>query len=87
MQMLGNRVAIEVLNKSTDKKSFLQMPDDSFNTGRVRYLGPECAGLEVGQLVLFGNQRESVKVEGMEFLIMEDSNVFGILNGEKGSDK
>ena len=86
MQMLGNRVAVEPLIKSKSSGGLLQMPDDSHNTGKVKFIGPECIGIEVGQTIFFGNQREPVKVNGNEFIVMEDSNVFGILDEEKDQE-
>ena len=83
MRMLGNKVAIQSLAKSIEKKGLLQMPEDSFNTGKVKFIGPDCKGLELGQVVCFGSQRETVKVNGEEFIIMESDNIYGILNGEE----
>lgn len=87
MQMLGNRVAVELLSKTKESGRLLQMPDDSHNTGKVKYLGPDCKGLEIGQTICFGNQREPIKLKGTDLIIMEDSNIFGILNEEETKNK
>ena len=64
MKMLDNKVAIEVLKESAKKGGLLHIPEDNFNAGKVAFMGPECKDIEVGQLVCFGPERETIKSNG-----------------------
>lgn len=85
--MLGNRVAVQSLSKSRKNDGLIKMLDDSHNTGKVMYVGPECESIEVGQVICFGNQREPVKVNGEDLIVMETTNIYGILDGEEVKNK
>lgn len=80
--MRGNKVAIQSLHKSRGGGgALLTIPDDSFNTGRIKFLSPNCdKDLEAGLVVCFGTEREIVKIDGEELLIMDQSNIFSIID-------
>jgi co-chaperonin GroES (HSP10) len=85
IQMLGNKIAIEAIDKIKKKNenALLVMPDHDDSTGVIRHLGEEYAGkLLVGQKVCYGTSRQKVRISGQDLIIMEPDNIFAILDSE-----
>lgn len=84
-QMLGKRVGVEKLSKTAKSNSFIAMPDDASAVGFVRYVGDEVENskLVVGAKVYFGKNRHELKMDGVDILVMDEDNVYAIVNEDK----
>lgn len=83
VKMRGNKIAIESMTKVRKKQegSLLHIPDTNDCTGVVKYVGDRYDGdLREGQVVCYGDQRTRVKIVGEELEVMDDSNIFAIVD-------
>jgi hypothetical protein len=81
VQMRGKRVGVEKLGKSSsDPKSLFAMPEDTSAVGIIRYVGSDLKDpdLKVGTKVYFGDQRQQMKIHGIDILVMEETNVLAV---------
>jgi co-chaperonin GroES (HSP10) len=53
------------------------MPDDSNSVGVIKYVGDALADsdLKVGTKVYYGNQRQTITIDGVTILVMEETNI------------
>ena len=92
---LHDRVVIERIDPEAKTAGGIIIPDTAMEKpqqGKVVGVGPggrDEAGklipidLEVGDRVLFGKwSGTEVKIEGVEYLIMEESDVMGVIEGK-----
>lgn len=85
--MLGNRIAVESVNKTKNENSLLVMPDTS-NTGIIKYIGEDYDGtLKLGQKVCYGTTIHKARIAGQDLIVMDPVNVFAILGSESKGEK
>lgn len=84
VRMLRNLLGVEKVNKSKKEAgSLFANVDVTFNTGIVKYVGEDLAGkFSVGQKVIIGNKREEVRINADEIMVMEETNVFAVVEDE-----
>jgi chaperonin GroES len=64
------------------QEGLIVLPKEKLFSGVVKALGPKCSALAVGDHVLFGEHSgQIVKHEGEEYLMMNESDVIGVLHG------
>jgi len=82
IKMRGKRVGVEKVGKSTKKDAFLAMPDDSSSVGIIRFIGDALTDtdLKVGDKIHFGKNRHEIKIEGKDILVMDEDNVYAVVN-------
>jgi co-chaperonin GroES (HSP10) len=88
IHMRKNLVAVSKLGKPSKKSSLDELvvtPETAEAQGVVRYKGPEVEDLLVGQKVFFGNKRHELRLNGEDVLVMEESNIYAIVE-ESGSE-
>lgn len=76
--MQNEKIAVEKLGKHVNKNSLFTVVDDVFSTGLIKYTH-DNSKFKIGQKIIFGVQREPTRIEGVELLVMHDSNVIAIL--------
>lgn len=77
----GKKVAIQKLKKQEKKETsfYVDVSQDEF-LGIVKHVGAEAsADIKIGQRVYFGNVYHPIKIDGLDVLIMDDTNVLAIL--------
>jgi co-chaperonin GroES (HSP10) len=87
ISLLGTLVGVEELkNSNKESTGAFVLPEMAENLGIVRYVGeglpPSQGPLRVGDKVYFGSKRETVRMKGVDILIMEYTNVIGIVEEE-----
>lgn len=83
--MRGKRVGVEKLTKSVSTAaSLFAMPEDTFSMGIIKYVGDGLvdSDLKVGMKVHFGDQRQPMKMSGVDILVMEETNVLAIVQDD-----
>lgn len=84
VRMLGTLVGVEKLGKSSKKQGegLFASVDVTHNLGIIRYLGASICedGLKVGMKVYIGNQREEVRMEGVDIMVMDQKNIIAIVD-------
>lgn len=81
VKLRGNRVAIEK-NKKADKSTnqFMVLPDSEEFLGIIRHVGESVStDLKVGQKVYFSTNHQRSRISGVELCIMEDKEVYAIV--------
>ena len=80
---LADRVLIEPAAAETKTASGIIIPDNSKEKpaqGEVVAVGKKAEDVKAGDKVIFGKYSgQEVKVEGVEYLIMKEEDIFGIL--------
>lgn len=81
LKLRGNKVCVERLKKQSKQENQLfVMPDTNDSVGIIRYVGEGISeDLVVGQKVYFGDKLHNLRMAGQDLLVMEDSNVFVIV--------
>jgi co-chaperonin GroES (HSP10) len=89
IQMLRNLVGVEKLGKSSKRQSgtLFAETEVTHNLGIIRYIGEQVENLRIGQKVYIGNQREEIRMEGSDIMVMEVSNVIAIVEDSNGEDQ
>ncbi len=85
IQLLGKRVAVEKLKKSSNKNDgFLVMVESEEFLGIVKYVGTGSGQvmLSVGQKVYFGTKFQLVRMAGSEVCVMDEENVLAVIKDE-----
>lgn len=80
--MLRNLLGVEKLGKPSKKNAGdLFAPVEAIhNIGIIRYIGEELQGkFSEGQKVYVGNQREELRMDGTDIMVMEEKNVIAIV--------
>lgn len=83
--MLRNLVGVQPLNKSNHRQEgeLFVKAESSFNMGTVQFVGEDLLQkFSVGQKVYVGNQREQIRMEDMDIMVMEEKNVYAIVSEE-----
>ena len=81
LKMLRNLLGVEKLQKSNGKVegSLFASADVGFNAGIVKFVGEELQGkFSPGQKIYFGVQREEIRVDGKDLMVMEEKNVYAL---------
>lgn len=82
VRMLRNLLGVEKLTKSsqkTEKKLFADV-EVTHNMGIVKYVGEELKDkFKPGQRVHVGNVREEIRIDGQDIMVMEEKNVFAVV--------
>jgi co-chaperonin GroES (HSP10) len=87
--MMRNLVGVEKLGKASRKSSgeiFAQV-EATHNVGVIRYLGVDVTGLKVGSKVYVGNQREEIRMNGADIMVMEVSNIIALVEDSNEETK
>lgn len=82
IKMLRDLIGVEKAGKSSSKQTgtlFAQV-DVTHNVGVIRYIGEGVQGkFSVGQKVYIGNQREEIRMDGADIMVMKEDNVVAIV--------
>ena len=80
IQMRGNRVGIEQLKASAKSNSVFSLPEDSNASGVIRFLGSSLTNsdLKLGMKVYYGTKRQTMTIDGMSILVMEEDNIVAV---------
>lgn len=83
VQPLNDRVLVKRLEEENKTAAGIIIPDNSKEKpaqGEVVAVGKKAEDLKAGDKVIFGKYSgQEVKVEGVEYLIMKEEDIFGIL--------
>lgn len=88
--MRGKKIAVEKLGKASSKvDSVFHMPDDASAVGYIRYLGTDLkeSDLKIGMKVYYGKNRHELKMDGIDVLIMEEDNIYAIVEEDSEKEK
>jgi co-chaperonin GroES (HSP10) len=80
--MLRNLIGVEKLGKQSKKNAgdLFAPVEVTHNIGVVRYVGEELSSkFTVGQKVYCGNQREEIRMDGADIMVMQEANIFAIV--------
>jgi len=89
VRMLQQRVLLEPLEEPKVQTGNLVVPDTvAKNLGRAKIVSVDEGKLRVGDVVLYDTrQGMTCSLEGEEYVIVHESNVFAVLGQQKGSKK
>lgn len=89
VQMRGKRVGVEKLGRASNTKTLLAMPEDASAVGTIRYVGKDVqdSDLKVGTKVYYGKDRHELKMNGQDILVMDEDNIYAIVEDSDGEDK
>ena len=80
---LGDRLLVQRVEESNTTASGIIIPDNAKekpSKGKVIAVGSEVEDINVGDTVVFGKYSgNEIILDGTEYLIMESSDIFGIL--------
>lgn len=87
--MRGKRIGVEKLGRSSNTKSLIAMPEDASAVGTIRYVGKDIldSDLKVGTKVYYGKNRHELKMNGQDILVMDEDNIYAIVEDSDGEDK
>lgn len=86
--MRGNKLGVEKLGKSDRKNSYIYVPESTENLGLIKYIGSNVSpDLSVGMKVFYGDQRTRITIAGSEVEVMEDSNIYAIVEDSNDEAK
>lgn len=88
--MLRNLLGVEKLGKPSRRAAgeIFASAEVTHNIGVIRYIGEDLTGkFTVGQKIFVGNQREEIRMDGQDIMIMEESNVFAIVEASDEETK
>lgn len=80
IKMVNKKIGVEKLGKSSKKidNSFLAMIEVVDNLGIIRF-SFEGSQFPVGTKVYYGSKREEVRMNGKDIQIMDEENIFAIV--------
>ena len=81
IKMLRNLLGVEKLAKSSGRSEgqLFAQAEVGFNTGIILHVGEELEKkFSVGQKIYFGAQREEIRIDGKDVMVMEEKNVFAL---------
>lgn len=70
--------AVKIGKHEDEEMSMLSMPNVSQNLGEIKFLASDIKELKVGDKIYFGNQREQIRMAGMDVMIMKLDNVYAV---------
>jgi chaperonin GroES len=80
---LGDRLLIQRVEESNTTASGIIIPDNAKekpSKGKVIAIGSEVEDINVDDTVVFGKYSgNEISIDGTEYLIMESSDIFGLL--------
>ena len=80
VRMLNNFVGVEQVGKTSKKDGMFAQVETTNNLGIIKFVGEEAdKKFQVGQKIYFGNQREEIRMSDEDIQIMEDSNIYAIV--------
>lgn len=82
VRMLRNLIGVEKQGKPARKSAgdIFAPVEAVHNIGIIRYIGEELQDkFSVGQKVYCGNQREEIRMNGADIMVMQEANVFAIV--------
>lgn len=80
LNVRGKRVAVEKIKKGSNANALFTMPETEEFTGVVQLVGPEAGSdLKAGQKVYFGTVFQKIRMNGADYVVMDESNVFAIV--------
>jgi len=87
--MRGKRVGVERPGRAQKNDSLIAMPEDTSAIGYIKYLGKDLqsSDLRVGMKVCYGKNRHELKLNGADILVMEDDNIYAIVEDSGAEDK
>jgi co-chaperonin GroES (HSP10) len=80
--MLRNLLGVQKLGKPTKRNSgdIFAEAEVTQNVGIIRYVGADLTSkFSEGQKVYIGNQRDEIRMNGAEIMVMEEKNIFAIV--------
>lgn len=78
--MLNNLVGVEQVGKTSKNDGMFAEVDVTHNLGIIKFVGETADDkFQIGQKVYFGNKREEIRMSSLDVLIMEDSNIYAIV--------
>ncbi len=86
IKMLRNLLGVENLAKPEGKTagSLFASAEVGFNVGTVLFVGEELTGkFSPGQKIYFGAQRETIRMDGKEVMVMKEENVYALAEDSK----
>ena len=80
VRMLNNYIGVEQLGKTSKNDGMFAQVETTHNLGVIKFVG-EAANpkFKVGQKIYFGNKREEIRMSDADIQIMEDSNIYAIV--------
>lgn len=87
VRMRGKRVGVEQVGKTSNTKTLLAMPEDASAVGIIRYVGHVDSHLQVGVKVYFGKNHHQLRINGANILVMDEDNVYAIVEDDCADDK
>lgn len=89
--MLRNLLGVQKLDKPTRRKGSGEIfaeTEITQNIGIIRFVGEDIQNkYSEGQKVVVGNQREEIRMNGLDIMVMEDKNVFAIVEASDEESK
>lgn len=82
VRMLRNLIGVEKLGKASRRNAgdLFANTEVTHNIGVIRYVGEELSTkFSVGQKVYCGNQREEIRMNGADIMVMQEQNVIAIV--------
>lgn len=80
--MLRNLLGVEEQNKSQGRGEgqLFASAEVTFNTGIILFVGEDLSSeFSPGQKIYFGAQREKIRMDGKDIMVMEEKNVFAVV--------
>lgn len=79
VKMVNNKIAVEKLKRAAKTTaSFLHEPNVSDNQGVIKF-APIGSEYVVGMRVYYGNNREEIRMNGIDVYIMDADNIVAIV--------
>jgi co-chaperonin GroES (HSP10) len=79
LSVRGKRVAVEKVKKGSNANALFSMPETEEFTGVVQIVGAEAGtDLKPGQKVYFGTVFQKIRMNGNDYLVMDESNIVAI---------
>lgn len=80
VRMLNNFVGVEQVGKTSKNDGMFAQVETTNNLGIIKFVGEEAdKKFKVGQKVYFGNKREEIRMSDADIQIMEDENIYAIV--------
>ena len=89
--MRGKRIGVEKLGRVSNNRtsSLLSMPEDASAVGFIRFIGKDLVNsdLRIGMKVYYGKNRHELKMNGMDILVMDEDNVYAVVEDDNEEAK
>ena len=88
IQMLKGKIGVIKIGKSSKQDGLFVMPDVTDSLGIIKYVGEGVnETLTPGTKVYYGKDREECRMREDDVMIMEEDNIFAILEESNEEDK